>query len=229
MIKTLSKVLVIAAHQDDETIGCAVTIKRLTDQGTTVDVVFVTSGDTGIDHSGDYSSDNIISVRNTEAMAAKQILGWDSTISLGVKTQCVQNTQELFHRMIKVIRECKPDLVITHADVDKHRDHRNISEIVKEACWKANELIHPELGEVHKINDLWAMEILDLLPRTDYIIDITETYESKVKALSVYNSQQDIISGIFNHVDGMAKVRGHAIGKKYGEAFMRINLLPVEL
>ena len=150
MIKTLSKVLVIAAHQDDETIGCAGTIKRLTDQGTTVDVVFVTSGDTGIDHSGDYSSDNIISVRNTEAMAAKQILGWDSTISLGVKTQCVQNTQELFHKMIKVIRECKPDLVITHADVDKHRDHRNISEIVKEACWKANELIHPELGEVHQ-------------------------------------------------------------------------------
>mgnify|MGYP001220517927 CR=1 FL=1 len=223
------KVLVIVAHQDDETIGCSGFIKKLTDQGSLVDVVFVTSGNTGVDHSGEYNADNIVDVRNDEASRAREILGWRQTYNLGVKTQCVANTQRLFHRVIQIIRDNKPDLVITHADVDKHRDHRAISGIVREACWKAQEQIHPELGKVHKINDLWAMEILDLLPRVDYIIDITKTYESKVEALSVYNSQLDIISGIFNHVDGMAKVRGHAIGKKYGEAFMRINLLPVEL
>lgn len=223
------KVLIIVAHQDDETIGCAGTIKRLSEQGSIVDVVFVTSGNTGVDHSGKYNADSIIDVRSDEANRAREILGWRHTYNLGVKTQCVANTQRLFHRIIQIIRDNRPDLVITHANVDKHRDHRAISSIVKEACWKAQEAIHPELGKIHKINDLWAMEILDLLPRVDYIIDITETYESKVKALSVYNSQLDIISGIFNHVDGMAKVRGHAIGKKYGEAFMRINLLPVEL
>ena len=220
-------VLIIAAHQDDETIGCAGTIKKWSALGTRVNVIFVTSGNTGIDHSGEYSSKNIVSVRDAEAQKAKEILGIASVQCLGEGTQCVGNTQELFHEIISSIRFYRPELVITHAPNDKHRDHRAVSDVVKEACWKANEMIHPELGVVHKIKDLWAMEILDLLPRVDYIVDITQTYESKVEAMRAYTSQQEIISGIFDHIDGMAKVRGYASGCKYGEAFMRLSSVPV--
>ena len=220
-------VLIIVAHQDDETIGCAGTIKKWSALETRVDVIFVTSGNTGIDHSGEYSSKNIVAVRDAEAQKAKGILGIASIQCLGEETQCVENTQELFHEIISSIRFHRPELVITHAPNDKHRDHRAVSEVVREACWKANEMIHPELGMVHKIKDLWAMEILDLLPRVDYIVDITQTYESKVEAMKTYTSQQEIIGGIFDHIDGVAKVRGYASGCKYGEAFMRLGSVPV--
>ena len=90
------KVLIIVAHQDDETIGCAGTIKRLSEQGSIVDVVFVTSGNTVVYHSGKYNADSIIDVRSDEANRAREILGWRYTYNLGVKTQCVANTQRLF-------------------------------------------------------------------------------------------------------------------------------------
>lgn len=228
MLAPPESVLVIAAHQDDETIGCGGMIRKWADLGTRVGVIFVTSGNTGIDQNGVYSRKDITRVRFQEADEASRILGF-SWSTLGYPSQNVKNTQKLFHEIIHAIRKDKPDLVITHAPVDKHRDHRVISDTVKEACWKANENIHPELGEVHKIKDLWAMEILDLLPKVDYIVDITQTYESKIEAMRAYTSQQEIISGIFDHIDGMAKVRGYASGCKYGEAFMRLNSVPVAL
>jgi LmbE family N-acetylglucosaminyl deacetylase len=229
MLALPKSVLVIVAHQDDETIGCGGTIKRWSSMGSDVKVVVVTTGDTGIDYSGRYNSKNIEVIRNREIHQAKQILGWNTTQVLREKTQCVENNQHLFHKVIWLIRHYSPELVITHAPNDKHRDHRAVSEVVKEACWKASENIHPELGSTHRVRDLWAMEILDLLPKVDYIVDITDTYENKVEAMRAYNSQKEIISGIFNHIDGLAKVRGYAVGSKYGEAFMRLNTMPVVL
>ena len=96
-------ILIIVAHQDDETIGCAGTIRKWTTMGSEVNVVFVTSGDTGIDHSGQHNTNNIVSTRNKEAEQAKRILGWNTTQLLSEKTQCVENTQYLFHEMIATI------------------------------------------------------------------------------------------------------------------------------
>ena len=52
MLAPPESVLVIAAHQDDETIGCGGMIRKWADLGTRVGVIFVTSGNTGIDQTG---------------------------------------------------------------------------------------------------------------------------------------------------------------------------------
>ena len=53
-IKNVKKLIVFASHPDDETIGCGGTIKKLSEKGCEVIVVFATSGNTGVDQSRNY-------------------------------------------------------------------------------------------------------------------------------------------------------------------------------
>lgn len=222
-------ILIFAAHQDDETIGCGASIRKWANCGHNVEVAFVTNGATGIDHNDKYTSATIINVRQEESLEAAKILGINKIYNFNVGCQQVEYSKELFHNIITLLRERKPDLVITHSELDKHGDHRNTSKIVKEACWKASEAILPELGAVHKVKDLWAFEITDPLPEVDYIMDVTEVFEDKMRAMKVYNSQHDIVSGIENYLDGISRVRGYDIGKLRGEAFKRISMCAVEI
>ena len=227
MIQRPKKVLIIAAHYDDETIGAGGTIKKWTELGTEVHVLFVTSGNTGLDQSGKYNSDGIVSVRVREAEKAAKMLGISNLYHLDESCQNVKNTQELFHRIIFYIRKIKPNLVITHYNCDKHRDHNQISQIVKEACWKSREDIHKELGECHRVDDLWAYEITDLLPKIDFVVNIEDTITDKLEAMKVYLSQKNVIKGILSHISGLSKVRGYMIGKMHGEGFMRLSQEPI--
>jgi len=202
VIQDYNNILVIVAHQDDETIGCGGSIKKWTQEGKQVNVAICTNGDTGIDHSSYY--ENIVETRNKELSKVKSILGINKITYLN-------------------------DLIITHSNIDKHRDHRVINEIVTEAVWKSQEDIHPELGKCHIVKDLWCCEITDLLPKVDYVVDITDTFSFKTQAMEVYNSQHNIIKGIRNHLKGTALCRGYMIGEEYGEAFTRISKIPVKI
>ena len=151
MIQNFNKILIIAAHQDDETIGCGGTIKKWSDSGKKINLVLVTDGSTGIDQEKQYNS--IIETRNTELEDVKNILVINNIIKLNEKCQEVKNNKSTFHKIIKVIRKTQPDLIITHASIDKHRDHRTINEIVKEA--KEYVVFEKNKNELEiKINDI---------------------------------------------------------------------------
>lgn len=226
MIVRPKRVLVFAAHQDDETIGCGGTIKKWSDLGTEVFVCFMTDGSTGVEQGTDGSL--IVLTRMAEAEEAGKVLGVKEIHNLRLPCQKVVNKQATFHAIIELIRRVKPDLVLTHGRGCKHRDHRRTSEIVEEACWKASENTLEELGGVHTVGSVWAFEILDPHDNPDYVVDITEQYESKIKAMNVYNSQEGILGSIYDHLDGLSKIRGYAVGVSRGESFKRMGL-PIKL
>ena len=130
--------------------------------------------------------------------------------------------------MISKIREVKPNIVITHSNNDKHRDHRAVSDLVVESCWKAGEDIHSELGETHVVDDVWAMEITDMID-VDYVVDVSDYMDYKMKAMDIYQSQENVINGINNNIMGLAKVRGYSVGVSYGEGFKRISKTPSKI
>ena len=227
-IKNVKKLIVFASHPDDETIGCGGTIKKLSEQGCEVIVVFATSGNTGVDQSRNYEK-NIRATRLKEANEAAKILGINKIISWKNNTQELQYNLKLLHDAIKLIRKEKPDLIITHSNIDKHNDHVALHKIITQACWKAGENLLPSLGKIHKVNDLWAFEVVDILSNVDCIVDISDQFKSKIKAINAYNSQHEIISGIRNFIEGISLVRGYEIGVKHAEAFKNISLQPKEV
>ena len=109
-IKEVKKLIVFASHPDDETIGCGGTIKKLSESGCEVIVVFATTGNTGVDQSRNYEK-NIKSTRLKEANKAAKILGI-KIISWNNNTQELQYNLKLLHEAINLIRIEKPDLII---------------------------------------------------------------------------------------------------------------------
>ncbi len=226
-----NKVLVIVAHQDDETIGSGGTLNKWSESGCEIDVIFVTDGETGIDQRDLYDESSIKSTRMEEAKEAAKILGINNIKTLGVSCQQVDfSSQKLFHSIISEIRSFKPELVLTHSPNDKHRDHKAVSKLAVEACWKSNEDIHSELGVTHRVVDIWGVEITDLHDNFDFGVKLSDdNYNAKINAFSKYTSQDKVIKGMINNIEGMAKVRGYACNTLYAEGFKRISSIPIIL
>ena len=138
-IKNVKKLIVFASHPDDETIGCGGTIKKLSEKGCEVIAVFATSGNTGVDQSRNYEK-NIRATRLKEANEAAKILGINKIISWKNNTQELQYNLKLLHEAINLIRIEKPDLIISHSNIDKHNDHVALHKIITQACWKAGKI-----------------------------------------------------------------------------------------
>ena len=204
------KVLVLVAHQDDETIGCGGTIAKWSDQGAFIHVCFMTDGATGYQQ-GSGLKDEIKSIRMKEATYACHILGAKKVSTLGLPCQEIKNNKKTFHKVIEKIRQVQPNIVITHSNVCKHRDHRITSEIVSESCWKSTENILENLGKPHSV-------------------DITKEYITKCEAMNIYTSQRGVIPGIEQYLNGISLVRGYSSGpNRRAEAFKRLGRLPYKL
>jgi LmbE family N-acetylglucosaminyl deacetylase len=226
---SIQKVLIICAHADDESIACGGTINKLTSKGIDVSLVVVTKGETGIDHTGTYSNDDIASVRKEELLSAANLLGIEKVKFLDERCQEVTYSAKFMRQITKIIRGEKPDLIITHTIYEKHNDHVELSKTVIQSTWKAQEDILPELGAMHKVIDVWGFECVDTLPRIDYVVDISENIKVKLQALEEYKSQINIIKNIKSFVSGVNRMRGYQAGVNYAEAFLRISNIPVEI
>jgi len=227
-LKKIKKLIVFAAHPDDETIGCGGTIKKLSQNGCEVIVVFATTGNTGIDQSRSYEK-NIKNIRLKEANSAAKILGIKKIISWKNSSQELQYNIKSLHSAIKLIRKEKPDLIISHSNIDKHNDHIVLNKIITQACLKAGENLLPSLGSTYRVKNVWAFEVVNILSNIDYVVDISDQLKFKIDAINKYKSQHKIVKGVKNFIEGISLVRGYEIGTKNAEAFLDISLQPKEV
>jgi LmbE family N-acetylglucosaminyl deacetylase len=224
MLEHWNRVLVFAAHPDDEIIGCGGTIARLSAMGKQVCVVTFCAGETG--YSTPEMKDKIAEMRRAEAEACDRVLGIAERVILGKPTQGVVNDRETYQECVRLIRHYRPDVILTHWNEDKHRDHRAISAVTDEARWKAYENVLADMGEPWYTPELYYYEVLELFPHPSLLIDITDTFRKKRDAMQTQQSQFAVLPGIMEYIEGLAKVRGYARGTQYAEAFLRSNLLP---
>ena len=227
-LSEIRKVLLFVAHHDDETIGAGATIKKLTTAGVKVQVVFATDGSTGVDHTKDFEN-KIVSTRISESKKVAKILGIKRTHNWGEKCQELKYSSRLLHEAIKIIRRERPDLIITHTLEEKHSDHQELSKIVTQAAWKSSEDILPDLGPPFRVNHVWGFEVVDVLSKVDFTVDVSRHFQYKIAAMNVYESQHNVVSGINRFMEGLAKVRGFDIGKKFGESFVNISIQTPEV
>ncbi len=228
MIQSIKKVLVFAAHHDDEVIGAGGTIKKLTDLGVQVEVVFATDGATGVDHTRNFEK-KIKSVRIEESEKVAKFLGIEKTYNWSESCQNLKYNSRLLQKAIFQIRQSTPDLIMTHTNKEKHNDHSELYKIVTQAAWKASEDILPSLGSVHRVDHVWGYEVVDMYEKIDYIIDTSETFSYKLQAMAMYNSQVNVVNGINQLMTGLSMVRGYEIGAKYAEGFKNINIMPTRI
>ncbi|MFC7645135.1 PIG-L deacetylase family protein [Streptosporangium lutulentum] len=128
----INRVLVVTAHPDDVDFAAAGSIARFTDRGAEVVYCVVTDGDAG---GFDRELDNggMAQLRRTEQSEAAKAVGVSDLRFLGYRDGSVVQSLDLRRDISRVIRQVKPDLVITHTPernyrfiAPSHPDHRAV-------------------------------------------------------------------------------------------------------
>jgi len=145
-----------------------------------------------------------------------------------------------------VIREYKPDLVLTHQPTDYHPDHRALSRGVLGACLPARVGEIKSQHPVHKVGNLFYTETTSGLNSQGTIyVDVAETWQQKLDALRLHTklserhgvAHLDSIEHLIEREETNMKFRGFQVEREYCEAFqVAVNyrvtwahdLLPIE-
>jgi len=201
-IEAPGRVLVVVAHPDDVDFGTAGTMAALVNAGSHVAYCLVTSGEAG-DDDLTQSPNDLTALRQDEQHAAAAAVGVEELHWLGHPDGRVMNSLELRHDLSRVMRIVRPDVVVTQpttANWDRiygsHPDHLATAWATMAAVYpdSRNPRAHPELleegHEPHTVSRVWMMWMA--APEgTMMHVDITDTFEQKVKALQCHSSQTD--------------------------------------
>lgn len=204
-------VVCVGGHPDDPESGCGGTLALLANQGYNVTIIYLTTGDAGIEGK---SLTEAAAIRKQEALNACKILKAKPVFAGQIDGQTMVNN-EWIDKMWKLIESENPTIVFTHWPVDSHRDHQAASLLTIQAWFRSNQKYPLYFFEVS-----YGIQTNGFNP-TDYC-DITSTQEQKRKALFCHTSQDP--AGIYEivHTD-MEKFRGRAVGAKAAEAFIRVQ------
>jgi LmbE family N-acetylglucosaminyl deacetylase len=191
------RVLVVCAHPDDVDFGAAGTVGTLVDAGAEVRYCIVTDGEAGGNDRSQPRAE-MAKVRREEQRAAAASVGVREVSFLGYPDGRLVPSLELRRDVTRVIRECRPDLVIGQSPernygiiYASHPDHLAAGEATVDAVYpdSRNPFAHPELLaeglEPHTVPALW----LTAAPTANVAVDITDTFERKVAALRCHESQ----------------------------------------
>ena len=218
------KVLAFAGHPDDVLIGCGGSIVKHLDRKNEVYIVYMTSGESG---SLDYSKEELANIREQETIEAMKILGVpkDNLIFLHNLDGYLNYDKKNLIDITNTVRKIRPEVVYVHHSSDAHTDHKTTSRIVREAISRAAGPWFQECtGKPHCVDKVLAYEVWTPLSTPNYIEDITDYLDVKIKALQMHKSQIKDIK-YDTAAKGLAAYRGVMKGKgRYAEAFELLSI-----
>lgn len=217
------KILVFCAHADDEVIGMGGTLRKLADAGAHIRLVMFSAGAEG--YSCPEEKATITETRQRETRAVCDILGIREYVNLGGLDWSLPVDNGTYRQVIHHIREFRPDAVFTHS-MNDYTDHMAVSQVTTEGWFHAALPCALEQDPVWKLVPLYEFEVIQPMARPSLVVDISDTFEAKKRAMEVYSSQTGIVGGVFQLMEGRAMERGYSIGAKYGEAFIRSAYKP---
>jgi LmbE family N-acetylglucosaminyl deacetylase len=225
------RALVVMAHPDDAEFLCSGTVAKLCAEGWHVWYCLATSGDKGT-KDPEMTRERLAGIREQEQRDACRVLGVQDVIFLRHPDGFVHNDDALRGEIVRVIRELKPDTVITWDGFRRgfnHNDHRNVGIATYDAVYPASRdpLYYPEQIEEglewHRVGEL----LLAGSDEPDYFVDISDHFDTKIESLLAHTSQvardeprEKWIEGFRKRVTEGAEQSGIA----YAEAFRRVTL-----
>ncbi len=167
------RVLIVAAHPDDEVLGCGGTICKLVEAGNQVSILYLSSGD------------NIESIREEEAKEACKFLNINSYFFLRLKGSEFVVKQENINQIISVFSEIKPQIIYVNHDEDADFEHLTANKLVSESLWRYNALASKD----NRIMALVLYEVHKPMSSYNLIEDVSIEMDKKMNAMTIYSSQ----------------------------------------
>ena len=217
-------VVILAAHPDDEVLGCGGTIAKLADEGAAIHVAFLAdgvfsrAGETDVQHAD-------LAVRRIAAQKVCGILGVESVFFGDFPDNRMDTIAllDIIKPIEALIAKYQPDTVFTHHAGDVNIDHRRIHEAVVTAC-------RPQRG--HPVKTLLCFEVPSStewqLPSSapafepNWFVDISDTLDRKLAALDAYAAELRVWPHPRSRqgVEHLSHWRGATVGVDAAEAFV---------
>ncbi|HZO24318.1 MAG TPA: PIG-L family deacetylase [Steroidobacteraceae bacterium] len=215
------KVVVLAPHMDDETLGCGGTIARHAQAGAEVTVIFLTDGRYGGRSCPEATRPErerlqreLIETRKQEAQLAGQILGVRSLLFLDAEDTQLRRDQHVGARLRQILQQEKPDCVYLPFFLERHVDHR-----------AANEVLLAAVSGTALEFQCRGYEIsTPLFPNC--LVRIDTTLELKRQALSCYHSQLTDFDYVHAAI-GLNAHRSMSLGGHCGRFAEAFHALPL--
>jgi N-acetylglucosamine malate deacetylase 1 len=217
------RVLAVGAHPDDLEILCGGTLARYVQEGHEVVMCNATLGDRG---SFEHTSDEIARIRLEEARQAAKLAGAEH-VTLGLSDAEVSATdREQVRAVVDLVREARPDVIITHSPNDYMSDHNEVSRLVFGASFHATlpllETAKPNYSVVAPIYFMDNVMGLGFQP-VEYV-DVTATMSTKVAMLEAHATQLRWLRDhdgvdVVEQMRTVTRFRGQQCGVEYAEGF----------
>jgi LmbE family N-acetylglucosaminyl deacetylase len=222
------KILIIAAHPDDEVLGCFGTVAKFIKEGYEAYTLILGEGKTSRDEKRVVENKkDELNILNNEIKKANDIIGIKKVFVESFPDNRFDNVDllDIVKTVSKVKNEIKPDIIFTHYGKDLNIDHQ----ITYQAVITATRPMEKE-----SVKEIYSFEILSstewnypLSFSPDIFFDISNTIDLKIKAMKEYNSElcEYPHPRSLEGIELNAKYQGMRIGKKYVEAFKSIRIL----
>jgi len=230
-------ILAIAAHRDDVEQTCGGTLLRMAARGLRTAILDLTRGEAGTRGTAEN--------RAREADEAARLLGVGWRHALDLPDGAIENTFENRLKIVRVLRQLRPRVVILPYGQARHPDHAIVAPLGYEACFLSGlAKIEPQTKPHRPFKIVYASLYADVRP--SFIVDITNFIDQRHLSLMAYRSQyanQAAGSALFvpeeeirERAFAEARHYGLLAGVKYGEPFVQkevglvddLTLIPVQ-
>lgn len=224
----MKKVLIIAAHPDDEILGCGGTAARMASEGDEVFTVILGEGITSRDESRQREKrETEIAGLKTQILEANKIVGVKDVFTFDFPDNRFDSVPllDIVKAVEKIKDKIKPDILFTHYENDLNIDHRVTYQAVLTATRPMAEETVKEIYSFEVLSSTEWNYPLSFSPNCFY--NISETVQLKVDAMAKYKGE----SREFPHPrssEGImlnAKQWGMKTGVRYAEAFKVVRLI----
>jgi LmbE family N-acetylglucosaminyl deacetylase len=218
------RVLTVAAHPDDETLGAGGTMALLASQGHEVRVLILSDGVTSRHH--------YIELQKECAVRANDIMGVRDVLFCNLPDQGLDGMPllDVIRPIEKCIGEFAPNIVFTHFRGDANQDHRVAFQATLVAArpiegTSVERLLCYEVASSTE----WAGPFADATFMPNVFVDISSTLETKVEAMRAYSKTHSNEMRPFPHprsteaLEAIARRHGSASGVLAAEPFMLVR------
>ena len=217
-------VLAIGAHPDDAELGVGGLVAKWVRAGATVAILDLTRGE--------MSTRGSLEERADEAAEAARILGVAHRGNAGLPDGAIANSTVQQHALVPWLRRYRPKVILSHAAMDRHPDHRRAHDLVRDANFFAGLARIGAAGEPYRAPHLYFFAPYHDGPdEPRLVVDVSATFDTKLAALRAYRSQfhnptfdglETFVSSeaFWESISVRARYWGQRIGVEYGEPLL---------
>lgn len=221
----MSKVIIISAHPDDETLGAGGTILKHKENGEEVHWLIVTN----VFESEGFSKERVLS-RKQEIEEVSKLYSFNKVYNLDYPTMKLNDTIlfELVNKISHIFQELEPEIIYVMNRSDAHSDHRIVFDAVM-SCTKS--FRYPYVKKVLMYECLSETEFAPILPervfQPNYFVNISDFLDKKIEIMKIFDSElgEHPFPRSIKNIEALATYRGATIGVNYAEAFQLIKFI----